>query len=127
VAILVDQAIWRWRGRRWAHLVSDHSYDELHDFAASLGVDRVRFQGDHYDVPSELRERALELGAEAVDCRELVRRLRAAGLRRGPAARQHRELPAQVGPGPGVEQATGDGRAVEHGAGDEVREHGRPA
>ena len=32
--ILVDPAVWPWRGRRWAHLVSDHSIDELHDFAA---------------------------------------------------------------------------------------------
>jgi hypothetical protein len=80
--ILVDQAIWPWRGRRWAHLVSDESYDELHDFAARLGIERRAFQGDHYDVPSEYRTRALELGATAVDARELVRRLRAAGLRK---------------------------------------------
>ena len=80
--ILVDQAIWPWRGRRWAHLVSDESYDELHDFAAALGIDRRAFQGDHYDVPSEWRERAIELGATPVDARVLVRRLRAAGLRK---------------------------------------------
>ena len=36
--ILVDQAIWPWRGMRWAHLVSDESYDELHAFAARLGI-----------------------------------------------------------------------------------------
>ena len=80
--ILVDQAIWPWRGRRWAHLVSDESYDELHEFAAALGIDRRAFQGDHYDVPSEWRERAIELGATPVDARVLVRRLRAAGLRK---------------------------------------------
>jgi hypothetical protein len=80
--ILVDQAIWPWRGRRWAHLVSDESYDELHDFAADLGIDRRAFQGDHYDVPDEYRIRAIELGATPVDARELVRRLRAAGLRK---------------------------------------------
>jgi len=127
VAILVDQAIWRWRGRRWAHLVSDRSYDELHAFAARLGIDRLRFQGDHYDLPSELRERALVLGAQAVDCRELVRRLRAAGLRRGPASRQHVELPHQVGARPGVEQRASGGGAVEDVATGEVREHGHPA
>jgi hypothetical protein len=80
--ILVDQAIWPWRGRRWAHLVSDESYDELHDFAAALGIERRAFQGDHYDVPDEYRIRAIELGATPVDARELVRRLRAAGLRK---------------------------------------------
>src|ERR1700738_3350135 len=49
VAILVDAAVWPWRGRRWAHLVSDDSYDELHGFARQLGIPRRAFQGDHYD------------------------------------------------------------------------------
>jgi hypothetical protein len=83
--ILVDEARWPWRGRRWAHLVSDESYEELHDFAARLGVPRRAFQGDHYDIPAHLRSQALVLGAEAVEARELVRRLRAAGLRRRPS------------------------------------------
>ena len=82
MAILVDAAIWRWRGRRWAHLVSDESYHELHAFAQRLGLRREWFQGDHYDVPAVVRDQALQLGAEAVPSRELVRRLRAAGLRR---------------------------------------------
>jgi hypothetical protein len=83
VAILVDPAVWPWRDRQWAHLVSDESYDELHTFAERLGIPRERFQGDHYDVPTELRERAIALGAQPVGARELVNRLRAAGLRRG--------------------------------------------
>ena len=82
MAILVDEAIWPWRGFRWAHLVSDESYEELHEFAARLGLDRRRFQGDHYDVPAHVRAEAISLGAEPVGSRELVRRLRAAGLRR---------------------------------------------
>ncbi|HYD09877.1 MAG TPA: DUF4031 domain-containing protein [Acidimicrobiales bacterium] len=82
MTILVDQAIWPWRGRRWAHLVSDESYDELHDFAASIGIERRAFQGDHYDVPTEWRDKAIAAGATPVDARELVRRLRAAGLRK---------------------------------------------
>ena len=85
--ILVDQAIWPWRGRRWAHLVSDESYDELHAFAERLGIERRAFQGDHYDVPDEYRTRAIELGATPVDARVLVRRLRAAGLRKASRAR----------------------------------------
>jgi len=84
--ILVDEARWPWRGRYWAHLVSDESYDELHRFAARLGVPRRAFQGDHYDVPTDYRERAIELGAQAVNSRQLVVRLRAAGLRRRAAA-----------------------------------------
>lgn len=88
----MDEALWiptgwlatdpRWRGQRWAHLASDTSYAELHAFAGRLGIPRRAFQGDHYDIPETTRERALSLGAQAVSSRELVRRLRAAGLRR---------------------------------------------
>jgi hypothetical protein len=83
VAVLVDAAIWPWRGRRWAHLVSDVSLEELHAFADRLGLERAWFQGDHYDVPTEVRQRAIALGASPVSSAVLVRRLRAAGLRRG--------------------------------------------
>jgi hypothetical protein len=38
VAILVDEATWPFRGDRWAHLVSDESFDELHRFAQLLGL-----------------------------------------------------------------------------------------
>lgn len=82
MAILVDTAIWPYRGRRWAHLVSDRSIDELHAFAAELGLRREWFQGDHYDVPTEVRDQAVGLGAQEVTAAELVRRLRASGLRR---------------------------------------------
>ncbi|MEE8602098.1 DUF4031 domain-containing protein [Euzebya tangerina] len=80
--ILVDGAVWRWRGKLWAHMVSDTSFEELHEFAQGLGLPRHIFQGDHYDVPSELRELAIRRGAVPVDARELVRRITAAGLRR---------------------------------------------
>ena len=81
VAVLVDEAVWPWRGARWAHLVSDESVAELHDFAARLGLRRMSFQGDHYDIPAEIRDRALRLGARAVGGRDLVRSLRLADLR----------------------------------------------
>ncbi len=82
MVILVDPAIWRWRGDVWAHLASDASYDELHAFADRLGLRRRWFQGDHYDIPAHVRERRFLLGAEAVTSRELVTRLRRAGLRK---------------------------------------------
>ena len=81
MAVLVDEAVWPWRGARWAHLVSDESVAELHAFADRLGLRRMSFQGDHYDVPESVRDRALALGAEPVRGRDLVRRLRGAGLR----------------------------------------------
>lgn len=80
--ILVDQAIWPFRDRLFAHLVSDESYEELHEFAERLGLPERAFHGDHYDVPTEIREKAIELGATPVDGRVLVRRLREAGLRK---------------------------------------------
>jgi hypothetical protein len=88
MAILIDEARWWWRGRKWCHLVSDVSYDELHEFAAVAGIPRRGFQGDHYDVPEEYRIGLIELGAEVVESRELVRRLRAGGLRLTPAQRR---------------------------------------
>lgn len=66
----------------WSHLASDSSYDELHAFAAGLGVPERAFERDHYDVPEELYAVAIESGALAVSSKELVRRLIAAGLRR---------------------------------------------
>ena len=41
--------------RHWSHLVSDTSFEELHAFAARLGIPRRFFQGDHYDLPPHLR------------------------------------------------------------------------
>ena len=84
MAILVDDAIWPWRGRMWAHLVSDSSIAELHSFAQRLGIPDRAFQGDHYDVTDELRDCAIAEGAKAVDSRTVVRALRAAGLRQHP-------------------------------------------
>jgi hypothetical protein len=80
--ILVDQAIWPAHGRRFAHLVSDESFEELHAFAARLGLPERAFHRDHYDIPDAWVARAIAAGATEVGARELVRRLRASGLRR---------------------------------------------
>jgi hypothetical protein len=79
--ILIDEAIWPAHGTVWAHLVSDESLDELHAFADAAGVPPRSFDADHYDVPLERREQLIALGAVAVSGKELVRRLRASGLR----------------------------------------------
>ncbi len=83
---MIDRPVWPGRGRRWSHLCSDLSFDELHEFARRLGVAARGFERDHYDVPSHLYDVALALGAEPVPSQHLVRRLAAAGLRR----RKHR-------------------------------------
>ena len=86
--ILVDQPIWSakpdspGRDHRFAHLVSDTSFDELHAFAAELGLPLRAFHRDHYDLPDVWWGHAVASGAVPVDPRVLVRRLRAAGLRR---------------------------------------------
>ncbi len=79
--IFVDNAIWSWRGQKWAHLASDSSYWELHEFAHQLGKRRIGFQGDHYDVNESERLDAIDLGATAVGCRDLLKSIRSNGLR----------------------------------------------
>jgi hypothetical protein len=87
--IFIDPPLWPTRGRVWSHLVSDESFEELHLFAARLGMPPRAFERDHYDVPSELYDSAVELGAAPVGCQELLRRLTTSGLRRP----KHRPAP----------------------------------
>lgn len=61
--------------------MSDSDYDELHAFAALLGVPRRGFDLDHYDVPASLHARAVALGAREVTAKDVVFSLRSAGLR----------------------------------------------
>ncbi|GLZ09815.1 hypothetical protein Acsp04_00510 [Actinomadura sp. NBRC 104425] len=86
--ILIDPPLWPARGRVWSHMVSDVSFEELHTFAAELGLPPRAFERDHYDVPSELYEAAIALGASPVGCRELLLRLTRAGLRRRKTVRR---------------------------------------
>lgn len=80
MAVYIDDAVFAWRGQRWAHLMAD-TLDELHDFAQQLGIPRRAFQdkpsGAHYDVPAPLREEALALGAIALSRHHDRQRLRA--------------------------------------------------
>ena len=80
--ILIDPPNAEGHGRLWSHLASDESFDELHAFARELGIPERGFDRDHYDVPAESYDQVVSLGAEPVSSRELVRRLRDAGLRR---------------------------------------------
>jgi hypothetical protein len=71
VAVYVDDAIWRFAGRRWCHLMADDEV-ELHRFARRLGIHRASYQGPpktsapHYDITGIERDRAVRLGA--VEC-----------------------------------------------------------
>jgi Protein of unknown function (DUF4031) len=99
MSVYIDQAIWEWRGLKWAHLLAD-DIDELHRFAARLGIHRTSYQGPpktsipHYDLTGYERRRAIASGAIACSRYEIVavvRRLRPAPA---VAARRHDPLRA---------------------------------
>jgi len=94
MTILIDEARWWFEGRKWCHLVSDVSYEELFEFTDALDIPRRAFQGDHFDIPEEYRDGVVEAGAEVVESRELLRRLRGAGLRLSPTERRARTAAA---------------------------------
>jgi hypothetical protein len=75
MAVYVDDARIPARGRHWSHLIAD-TIEELHAAARALGLSPARVQDKgrtvHYDLPDELRERAIALGvAEPMHWREL--------------------------------------------------------
>jgi hypothetical protein len=82
MTVYVDDAIWNWQGLRWCHLMAD-DIDELHRFAARLGVHRNSYQGPprtsapHYDLTSSERARAIALGARPCSRAEIVAVFRA--------------------------------------------------
>jgi len=87
MAVYVDDAIWNFAGRKGCHLMAD-SEEELHRFAARLGVHRSSYQGPpktaapHYDITGFERDRAIRMGALAVSRAEILavyRRVRRPG------------------------------------------------
>ncbi len=82
MTLLIDPPTWPAHGRVWSHLVSDESFDELHEFAREIGLPERGFHRDHYDVPADRYDSVVAAGAVAVSSRELVERLTKAGLRR---------------------------------------------
>lgn len=81
MAILIDPPRPEAHGRRWSHLVSDTSLDELHAFARRLGIPERGFEGDHYDIPEERYAAVVAAGATPTAARDLLRALQASGLR----------------------------------------------
>ena len=83
MTVYVDDFRVPWRGDRWSHLIADTA-EELHAFAARLGVHRRHFHHkpalpwkDHYDVPEATRRHAIGLGAKPIPTAEAVLILRA--------------------------------------------------
>ncbi len=87
--ILIDEARWPAHGTVFGHLVSDASYAELIDFARSAGLHPRAFDHGHYDVALRRHDELVAAGATRVESTELVRRLRASGLR----VRRHDRTP----------------------------------
>lgn len=81
MTVLIDQPRWPAHDTLWAHLVSDVSLEELHEFAEGHGIPRRAFDLDHYDVPAHRYDEMVSAGAEPVTIREFVERLSASGLR----------------------------------------------
>lgn len=72
--VYVDLPTRKWRGYLWSHLVADDP-DELHAFAAQLGLRRWWFQDKrlpHYDTMHF--QNAVELGAQVVHSRVIVKK-----------------------------------------------------
>lgn len=61
-------------GRKWCHLVSDTSLQELHEFAGHIGLKSAWFQRNHYELTPGMRVRAVRAGAVEITVRELVER-----------------------------------------------------
>jgi len=81
MTVLIDPPMWPAHGTLWSHVISDASYDELHEFATSLGIPTRLFDHDHYDLPQERYADAVAAGATEVAGSILIRRLIASGLR----------------------------------------------
>ncbi|HZJ07305.1 MAG TPA: DUF4031 domain-containing protein, partial [Nocardioidaceae bacterium] len=82
MTLLIDPPNSPGHGRMWSHLASDESFEELHRFASGLGIPTRGFDRDHYDIPAERYDAVLSAGATQVSSRQLIARLRGAGLRR---------------------------------------------
>jgi hypothetical protein len=69
-AAVTDQGTGRTYRSSWSHLTAD-TKDELHEFAATLGLKRRWFQDKerglwHYDVTARKRDQAIRLGAQPI-------------------------------------------------------------
>jgi Protein of unknown function (DUF4031) len=105
LSVYVDHAFAAGDWGRWSgggHLQAD-TVQELHEFAARIGLRREWFQSkpgrpehDHYDLTRTGRELALRLGAISEDRRSSTRRRQAIRLERAATGRRS---PGQGSPG----------------------------
>lgn len=76
MTLYVDEAIYPYRGQLWCHLYSDAGTNELHLFAATIGLSRSWFQDKpefpHYDLSPKFRAIATRNGAREITSKEMV-------------------------------------------------------
>lgn len=65
-------------GSLWCHMMTDGPIEELHAFAAKIGLRRSWFQSNprhpHYDLTLKRRERAIRAGAVPLNSIEMLKR-----------------------------------------------------
>lgn len=76
MTVYVDE-IRRYPSGQWCHMMSDEGMEELHTFAANIGLRRSWFQDHpshpHYDLRPSKRRLALQNGATEIEGKELAR------------------------------------------------------
>jgi hypothetical protein len=71
-----DLRVYNLKRSKWCHMATDGDLNELHDFAAAIGLKRHYFQGGrlpHYDLVDSKRILAVRMGAKEVEATELIR------------------------------------------------------
>lgn len=72
MTVYVDNARHRYGRMIMCHMIAD-TEQELHDFAARIGIARRHYQGDHYDICLQKKALARQYGAIEVTTRAMVR------------------------------------------------------
>ena len=67
--VYVDDMRARFRGRIMCHMIADDE-GELHALAQSIGIPRMAYQRDHYDIDLPRRDLAVHAGAREITWRQ---------------------------------------------------------
>ena len=73
----------KWPYKQACHLIAD-SVEELHEFAAQVGLHRSWFQDHnipHYDLTTGMRYKAIRLGAVSINVKDFIKLTRKQRLR----------------------------------------------
>lgn len=81
MTVWIDRPVWPRHGTTFAHLASDSGVADLHAVAKAAGLHPRSFDGDHYDVPAERWDDAVQAGAQVTSARDLMLALRTSGWR----------------------------------------------